>query len=58
MRASTAVAILSLAAGAAPSIALPLPAVKYASLLLHLRMLKIYPSFFFALQICGRQCES
>jgi hypothetical protein len=44
MRASTAVAILYLAAGVAPSIALPLPAIKYASLLLHLRMVKFYPS--------------
>ena len=44
MRPSTVVAILSLAAGVAPSVALPLPAIKYASLLLHLRMLKFYPS--------------
>ena len=37
MRASTAVAILSLAAGVAPSVALPFPAMKYASLFLHLQ---------------------
>ena len=37
MRASTAVAILSLTAEVALSVALPLPAMKYASLLLHLR---------------------
>ena len=46
MRLSTAVVILCLAAGVAPSVALPLPTVKYASLLklLHLRMLTFYPS--------------
>jgi len=32
MRASTAVAILTLAAGVAPSVARPLPAIMYASL--------------------------
>ena len=41
MRASTIVTILSLAASIAPSVALPLPAIKYASLLLHPRC----PSF-------------
>ena len=41
MRASTIVTILSLAASVAPSVALPLPAIKYASLLLHPRC----PSF-------------
>ena len=37
MRVSTVVAILGLAAGVAPSVALPIPAMKCASLLLHLR---------------------
>ena len=37
MRVSTAVIILSLAASVAPAVALPLPALKYASPLLHLR---------------------
>jgi hypothetical protein len=37
MRVSTAVVILSLAASVAPSVALPLPAMTYASLLLHLQ---------------------
>ena len=44
MRASTAVAILSLAAGLAPSVALPLPAMKYAPLFLASVMLNVYPS--------------
>ena len=37
MRVSTVVVILGLAAGVAPSVALPIPAMKCASLLLHLR---------------------
>ena len=44
MRASTVVTILSLIAWVALSVALPLPASKYASIFVASAMLKFYPS--------------